>query len=129
MQTTFKFIIDKVHPRKDLICPVRVRFYQERIYKEYSLGLSVLQEEWNENLQQVFTKNKNHLSNKIYLTPQNQNILKIKWLGKTNLLTTLIYNLWKGQDNSTIKIAATKHTITSIIVAVSLIVFFNSKNI
>jgi len=34
----------------------------------------------------------------IYLTPQKSTTPKIQWLGKTNLLTTLFYDLWQGQD-------------------------------
>lgn len=44
--------------------------------------------------------------NEIYLTSQNLSTPKIQWLGKTNVLATLIYDLWKGQDK--IKRASTK---------------------
>lgn len=36
--------------------------------------------------------------NEIYLTPKNISTPKIQWLGKTNILATLFYDLWKGQD-------------------------------
>lgn len=62
MEITFKFIADKVHPKKDLSLPVRLRVYQERNYKEYSLGFSVHKDDWNEQLQQVLPKNENHLT-------------------------------------------------------------------
>lgn len=44
--------------------------------------------------------------NEIYLTSQSLSTPKIQWLGKTNVLATLIYDLWKGQDK--IKRASTK---------------------
>lgn len=44
--------------------------------------------------------------NEIYLTSQSSSTPKIQWLGKTNVLATLIYDLWKGQDK--IKRASTK---------------------
>jgi hypothetical protein len=34
----------------------------------------------------------------IYLTNPTLSITKIQWLGKTNVLATLIYDLWQGQD-------------------------------
>jgi hypothetical protein len=62
MEITFKFITDKVHPKKDFTLPVRLRLYQERNYKEYSLGFSVPQDHWSEQFQQVLPKNENHLT-------------------------------------------------------------------
>jgi hypothetical protein len=35
----------------------------------------------------------------IYLR-SNSSIPKVQWLGKTNVLATLIYDLWKGQEKS-----------------------------
>lgn len=42
----------------------------------------------------------------IYLTSERLSTPKIQWLGKTNVLATLIYELWKGQDK--VKSATTK---------------------
>lgn len=36
--------------------------------------------------------------NEIYLTPPTASTPKIQWLGKTNVLATLFYDLWQGQD-------------------------------
>lgn len=44
--------------------------------------------------------------NEIYLTPQSSSTPKIQWLDKTNVLATLIYDLWKGQDK--VKRASTR---------------------
>ena len=33
-----------------------------------------------------------------YLTPPLLSPPKVQWLGKTNVLATLIYDLWQGQD-------------------------------
>jgi integrase len=62
MEISFKFIIDKIHPKKDFTLPVRLRLYQDRNYKEYSLGFSVLKEDWNEQLQQVSSVSDNYLA-------------------------------------------------------------------
>ncbi len=62
MEITFKFIIDKIHPKKDFTLPVRLRLYQERNYKQHSLGFSILEKDWNEQLQQVLPVNENHLA-------------------------------------------------------------------
>ncbi len=62
MEITFKFIADKVHPKKNFTLPVRLRLYQDRNYKEYSLGFSVLKNDWSEQLQQVLPSNENHLT-------------------------------------------------------------------
>jgi hypothetical protein len=42
----------------------------------------------------------------IHLTSERLSTPKIQWLGKTNVLATLIYDLWKGQDK--VKRASTK---------------------
>jgi len=47
-----------------------------------------------------------HLSQtlyEIYLTSQSLPTPKIQWLGKTNVLATLIYDLWKGQEKGKAK--------------------------
>jgi integrase len=62
MEITFKFIIDKIHPKKDFTLPVRLRLYQERNYKQHSLGFSIPEKDWNEQLQQVLSVNENHLA-------------------------------------------------------------------
>ncbi|MBN8878447.1 MAG: site-specific integrase [Sphingobacteriales bacterium] len=62
MGFTFKFIVDKVHPKKNCTLPVRLRIYFDRIYKEHSLGFAVLQKEWDEKLQQVLPANENYLA-------------------------------------------------------------------
>ena len=36
--------------------------------------------------------------NEIYLTTPTSSTPKIHWLGKTNILATLLYDLWQGQD-------------------------------
>ena len=62
MEITFKFIADKVHPKKNFALPVRLRLYQDRNYKEYSLGFAVPKNDWCEQLQQVLPRNENHLT-------------------------------------------------------------------
>ncbi len=57
MEPTFKIILDRVHPKKDGTLPVRIRVYQGRKYKEQSLGISIPELDWNEQLQLVHRTN------------------------------------------------------------------------
>jgi len=60
METTFKIILDKRHPKKDLTLPLRLRIFQNRDYKEYTLGISIIETDWNEQLQEVVKSNPSH---------------------------------------------------------------------
>lgn len=60
MEPTFKIILDRVHPKKDKTLPLRLRVYQGRKYREQSLGISIPEADWNEQLQAVNTSNPNH---------------------------------------------------------------------
>src|SRR5690349_4996847 len=62
MEIKFKFIIDRIHPKKNFTLPVRLRLYFERNYKEHSLGFAVLEKEWDDQLQQVLSVNPDHLT-------------------------------------------------------------------
>lgn len=62
MEITFKFLVDKVHPKKNLTLPVRLRLYCNRDFKQQSLGFAVLQKDWDEQLQQVLPSNPDHLT-------------------------------------------------------------------
>lgn len=62
MEITFKFIIDKVHPKKNFTLPVRLRLYLDRSYKEHSLGFAVPKNDWNDQLQQVLPTNEDYLA-------------------------------------------------------------------
>ena len=57
MEPTFKIILDRVHPKKDRTLPLRLRVYQGRKYREQSLGISIPETDWNEQLQVVNTTN------------------------------------------------------------------------
>jgi len=71
MEPTFKIILDRVHPKKDLTLPLRIRVYQGRKYKEQTLGISIPESDWNEQLQTVRVTNPSH---KVY----NAKIASIK---------------------------------------------------
>lgn len=57
MEATFKIILDRVHPKKDLTLPLRLRIYQGRKYREQSLGISIPENDWNELKQEVKSSN------------------------------------------------------------------------
>ena len=61
MDITFKLILDRIHPKKDLTLPIRLRVFRGRNYKEYSFGISIPEKDWNEQLQQVNHSNSSHL--------------------------------------------------------------------
>lgn len=61
MDITFKVILDRIHPRKDSTLPIRLRIFKDRNYKEYSFGIAIPENDWNEPLQQVNTTNSSHL--------------------------------------------------------------------
>lgn len=63
METTFKIVLDKRYSRKDLTFPLRLRLYQNRNYKEHTIGIYIREAEWNEQLQEVSKSNASH---KIY---------------------------------------------------------------
>ena len=84
MEITFKFIIDTVHPKKDLTVPVRLRFYHERNYKELSMGFSIPKKDWNEQLQQVFPTNENYLAHNTKISSTKSKIQKFLFLNEDN---------------------------------------------
>ncbi|HWR32005.1 MAG TPA: site-specific integrase, partial [Chitinophagaceae bacterium] len=60
METTFKIILDRRHPKKNLTLPLRLRIYQNRDYKELTLGIAITEADWNEQLQEVSASNPIH---------------------------------------------------------------------
>lgn len=69
-----------------------------------------------EDLIEIFTDFKhNYLisssDNSVASKPLNKSINKIKWLGKTNVLTTLFYDMLHGQDRRSSLIEATQEDI------------------
>ena len=60
MEPTFKIILDRVHPKKYKTLPLRIRVYQGRKYKEQSLGISIPEFDWNEQLQTVHRTNSSY---------------------------------------------------------------------
>jgi len=82
MGLTFKFIIDRVHPKKNGTLPVRLRLYVDRIYKEHSLGFAVLQKQWDGQLQQVLPANENHLAYNTKISSTRSKIQKFLLLNE-----------------------------------------------
>lgn len=82
MKFTFKFIVDRVHPKKNGTLPVRLRLYFDRVYKEHSLGFAVLQKEWDEKLQQVLPANENYLAYNTKISSTRSKIQKFLLLNE-----------------------------------------------
>ena len=60
MQITFKILLDKRYIKKNETFGLKLRIYQDRDYKDCSLGINVHMMDWNEQLQMVSFSNVNH---------------------------------------------------------------------
>ena len=60
MQITFKILLDKRYIKKNETFGLKLRIYQDRDYKDCSLGINVHMKDWNEQLQMVCFSNVNH---------------------------------------------------------------------
>lgn len=87
MKLTFKFIIDKVHPKKNFSLPVRLRLYQDRNYKEHSLGFAVSKDDWNEQRQEVLTTNENHLTYNTEISSIKSKVQKFLLFNEDRIIT------------------------------------------
>ncbi len=56
----FKIIYDQRHPKKDNTCPLKLRIYEGRSYKESSLGIFLSADEWDDETQTVLKSCKSH---------------------------------------------------------------------
>ncbi|MFI5187210.1 MAG: Arm DNA-binding domain-containing protein [Chitinophagales bacterium] len=91
-------VLDRRHPKKDLTIPLRLRIYHKRKYKEYTLGISIFESDWDDQLQQVLTSNKFH---KIFNTKITS--IKAKVLRKIMLSDEEICNLSPEEILTTLK--------------------------
>lgn len=60
MELTFKVVLDQRHKRKNDTYSLKLRVYQDRDYKECSLGIDITPEEWDCQLQMVLPLNTHH---------------------------------------------------------------------
>ena len=60
MELTFKIIFDKRHEKKNHTYGLKLRVYQDRNYKECSLGIDIPEIDWDSQLQMVLSSNANH---------------------------------------------------------------------
>ena len=98
MEITFKFIIDKVHPKKNFTLPVRLRLYYDRNYKEISLGFAVLKEKWDEQLQQVLATNPDHLTYNTQISSIRSRIQKFLLLNEDRESQVIYYVGFTGDQ-------------------------------
>ena len=59
MEATFKIVLDKRYQKKNLTYPLRMRVFQDRKYKTYSLNIDLRENDWDEQLQAVNNSNPN----------------------------------------------------------------------
>lgn len=59
MEATFKIVLDKRYQKKNLTYPLKMRVFQDRKYKTYSLNIDLRENDWDEQTQQVKTSNPN----------------------------------------------------------------------
>lgn len=60
MELTFKVVLDQRHKRKSNTYSLKLRVYQDRDYKECSLGIDITEVDWDCHLQMVLPSNSNH---------------------------------------------------------------------
>ena len=60
MELTFKIVLDKRHLKKNETYPLKLRVFQNRIFKESSLNIDIPEKDWDANMQQVLTCNSNY---------------------------------------------------------------------
>ena len=51
MELTIKIVLDKRHQKKTNTYSLKLRIYQEREYKECSLGINIPETDWDSQLQ------------------------------------------------------------------------------
>lgn len=57
MEITFKIVLDKRHCKKDETYPLKLRVFQNRVFKECSLNIDVPESQWDANMSLVLTTN------------------------------------------------------------------------
>ena len=60
MQLTFKILLDVRYIKKNNLLCLKLRIYQDGLYKECSIGINVLVSDWNDQLQAVNNSIVNH---------------------------------------------------------------------
>lgn len=83
METTFKIVLDKRRAKKNNTYPLRMRVYQGREYKTYSLGIDLRETDWNEQTQQVKTSHPSHKLHNVKLSTLKAKIQKSIFMNET----------------------------------------------
>lgn len=70
MELTFKIVLDKRHQKKNEAYPLKLRIFQNRLFKECSLNIDIPDKDWNNNMQLILPSNENYnvLNSKLSFT-------------------------------------------------------------
>lgn len=82
MEIGFKIVLDKRYQKKNLTYPLKMRVYQDRTYKTYSLGIDLRENDWNEQLQEVNPSNPNHRLFNVKITSLKAKVQKSIFLNE-----------------------------------------------
>ena len=59
MELSFKIVLDKRHQKKNETYPLKLRVFQNRVFKECSLNIDLPEKDWDINMQTVLSSNEN----------------------------------------------------------------------
>lgn len=62
MQLTFKIVLDKRHLKKDQTYPLKLRVFQDRVFKECSLKINVQEKDWDISSQSILPSNAKNIA-------------------------------------------------------------------
>lgn len=77
MELTFSIILDKRRQKKNLTYPLKLQIYQDRRYKVLSLGIDLLESDWNDQLQEVLSTNSSYKLHNTMLASIKAKIQKV----------------------------------------------------
>ncbi|UEG49831.1 site-specific integrase [Ferruginibacter lapsinanis] len=82
MELTFKIVLDKRHKKANETYPLKLRVFQNRAYKECSLNIAILENDWDSNLQVVLSTNDSYTALNSKLTSTKAKVQKLIFLSE-----------------------------------------------
>ncbi len=77
MELKFTIALDKRRQKKNLTYPLKLQVYQDRNYQILSLGIDLLESDWNDQLQEVLPTNSNFKLHNAKLSSMRAKIQRI----------------------------------------------------
>lgn len=108
MELTFKIVLDKRHLKRNETYPLKLRIFQNRVFKEHSLNIDLPEKDWDINMQMVLPSCENAIGVNSKLATIKAKVQKFIFLneGSENSATpTTIITHLKGKSSSSIVIS------------------------